>query len=373
MTKKVSFVIPCYKLAYLLPECINSILCQTYEDFEILIMDDCSPDQTPEIAASFRDPRVKHVRNEKNLGHLRNYNKGIELSHGKYVWLISADDCLRRPYALERYVQVMEEHPEVGYVFSPAVRLQDGRETGIVSWSIHGTQDAVFKGHSFLEKLILGNCVVAPAGMVRKECYDKVSVFPPDLSNAGDWYLWCVFALHYDAAYLAEPLVYYRSHETNMSKILTQSARHVIIADNIAVRWRLKAKAEEIGATSVRRLCDEAMATYYAHLLAGKIYDNAMFGMTLEEFEQSLQHHTRTKSEASAMRARVYTALGDQCYLRRDFSQARQYYEWGIRQAPWVIGTLTKYVLLKMGSPGAHLRDFAATYAPRRPAIPVPK
>src|SRR5262245_24068741 len=114
MNKKVSFVVPCYNLAHLLSECINSILSQTYEDFEVLIMDDCSPDQTPAVAQSFRDSRVKHIRNEKNLGHLRNYNKGIELSCGKYVWAISADDCLRRPYALERYIKVMEECPEIG-------------------------------------------------------------------------------------------------------------------------------------------------------------------------------------------------------------------------------------------------------------------
>src|SRR5947209_11370258 len=84
---KVSFVVPCYKLAHLLPECINSILSQTFKDFEILIMDDCSPDNTEEIARSFKDPRVKHIRNDPNLGHLRNYNKGIELSRGRYIWL----------------------------------------------------------------------------------------------------------------------------------------------------------------------------------------------------------------------------------------------------------------------------------------------
>src|SRR5216684_5652724 len=95
MNPKVSFVIPCYKLAHLLPECVNSILSQTYQDFEVLIMDDCSPDHTPEVARSFRDARVKHIRNEPNLGHLKNYNKGIELARGQYVWLISADDCLR--------------------------------------------------------------------------------------------------------------------------------------------------------------------------------------------------------------------------------------------------------------------------------------
>ena len=113
----VSFIVPCYKLAHLLPDCVHSILMQTYRDFEVLIMDDCSPDATPQVAQSFQDPRVKHIRNDPNLGHLRNYNHGIGLSRGKYIWLISADDFLRRPYILQRYVELMENHPQIGFTF----------------------------------------------------------------------------------------------------------------------------------------------------------------------------------------------------------------------------------------------------------------
>ena len=80
MNPLVSFVVPCYKLAHLMPQCVNSILRQSYENYEILIMDNCSPDNTPEVAASFGDPRVKLVRNETNLGHVRNFNKGITLA-----------------------------------------------------------------------------------------------------------------------------------------------------------------------------------------------------------------------------------------------------------------------------------------------------
>jgi len=99
MTEKpaVSFVVPCFNLAHLLPECVNSILRQSYGDFEVLIMDDLSPDDTAAVAKSFSDPRVTYVRNDRNLGHLRNYNKGISLSRGRYIWLISADDYLRKP------------------------------------------------------------------------------------------------------------------------------------------------------------------------------------------------------------------------------------------------------------------------------------
>src|SRR5271166_3653331 len=113
MTPVVSFVVPCYKLAHLLRQCVESILSQSYADLEVLIMDDCSPDNTPEVAQSFRDPRVKYIRNDTNLGHLPNYNKGISLTRGEYVWLISADDYLRRPYILEQYVDLLDRNPQV--------------------------------------------------------------------------------------------------------------------------------------------------------------------------------------------------------------------------------------------------------------------
>src|SRR5205085_7865147 len=88
-TPRVSFVVPCYKLAHLLRDCVESILSQSYRDVEVLIMDDCSPDDTPSVAASFDDSRVRSIRNPVNLGHVRNYNEGIRLSRGEYVWIMS--------------------------------------------------------------------------------------------------------------------------------------------------------------------------------------------------------------------------------------------------------------------------------------------
>jgi glycosyltransferase involved in cell wall biosynthesis len=214
---KVTFFVPCYKLAHLLTACVESILAQTYGDFEVLIMDDCSPDNTPEVARSFTDPRVRHIRNEPNLGHLRNYNKAIALAAGEYVWLISADDRLRSPVVLERYLEVMEAHPRVGFAFCPGVGLQGEQETGIVKYGWLPGPDAVLDGRAFLHRLLESNCVLAPAGLVRKECYERVGVFPLDLPFAGDWYLWCAFALHYDVAYFAEPMVNYREHTESMT------------------------------------------------------------------------------------------------------------------------------------------------------------
>src|SRR6267142_4966294 len=146
----VSFVVPCYKHGHFLAECVGSILAQTFEDFEVLIMDDCSPDETPVVARSFTDPRVVHIRNEQNLGHLANYNKGIDLARGKYIWLINVDDYLRRPYALEKFVAVMEKVPTAAYVFCRAFSVRDGTETQ--PHAVHGTVDRVFDGGEFIKR-----------------------------------------------------------------------------------------------------------------------------------------------------------------------------------------------------------------------------
>src|SRR5262245_43985084 len=165
-TPKVTFIVPCFKLAHLLPDCVNSILGQTFGDFEILIMDDCSPDNTPEVARSFGDPRVKHVRNEPNLGHLRNYNKAIEMAAGEYLWLISADDRLRRPYVLEQYLRVLEANPGVGFAFCPGYALQGNVETEMVGWATLDSPDTILDGRVFLKRLLESNCVLAPSGIV---------------------------------------------------------------------------------------------------------------------------------------------------------------------------------------------------------------
>jgi glycosyltransferase involved in cell wall biosynthesis len=103
-------------------------------------MDDCSPDNTSEVAQSFQDPRVKHIRNDPNLGHLCNYNKGIALARGKYIWLISADDYLFCDYVLEKYVDLLDEHPNVGYTFCPAVSTGSDVDKGLKDWYYMGNQ-----------------------------------------------------------------------------------------------------------------------------------------------------------------------------------------------------------------------------------------
>ena len=356
MNPTVSFVVPCYKLAHLLGECVESILGQTYRDFEVLIMDDCSPDNTAEVAQSFTDPRVRHVRNEPNLGHLRNYNKGIELARGKYVWLISADDRLRRPYVLERYVRLLDEYPKIGYVFCPGVRLRSGQELDVLDYSVHGDHDAIFDGRQFFAQLVKANTIVAASTLVRRTCYETVSKFPLDMPWAGDWYLWCVFALKFDVGYLAEPMVCYREHELSMTTTLMNRDAGICSSEDVAMPWVMRQKVEEAGYSHLIKDCLAAAAVEYARSIASQRYRQANSSMSLEQFEESLCSNTSVKREREWIRARVYARMADLFYGQGQLSLARKFYWSSIRREPWRLKVWTKWLLLRLGSVGRGVR-----------------
>ena len=356
MNPKVTFIVPCYKLAHLLPDCINSILTQTFGDFEVLIMDDASPDNTPEVAASFTDPRVRHIRNQPNLGHLRNYNKGIGLSRGEYVWLISADDYLHRPYVLQRYVDLMDAHPEVGFVFCPGVKVRNGQEIETLGYSLQGGNDRICNGRKFLTKLIRANTIVAASGMVRKICYDSISVFPLDMPWGGDWYLWCVFSLAADVGYFAEPMVCYREHDLSMTTKLMKDDVDQCSREDITMPWIIKLKVKEAGYPYLVKACLDSAAHEYSRRIATKRYKSAAPSMTLEQFEQSLCNSTSDENERRWVRARVYADLADLHYWRHENSLAHQFYTLALRTDRRMPSIWIKRLLLAAGDAGDWIR-----------------
>lgn len=361
----VSFVVLCYKLAHLLPECVNSILSQTYGDIELLIMDDCSPDNTEEVARSFEDPRVRYVRNEKNLGVLRNENEGVRLSRGKYVWIISADDYLRTRGIVRRYVELMEKHSRVGYVICSGVGVRNGKETGILPHSRYRNQDAIVPGHAFLKELLYNNVVLAPSAMARRECYEKVTLYPldstfgdkkVDMVWASDWYVWCAFALFYDVAYFAEPMVCYREHDLSITSMITKKETiDQCAAADIAVPWMTRRKAEEAGLKDVARECVRAAANEYARHADGKRYRGAESCMTFEEFEDSLCRSTENESERNWIRARFYAAKGNASFTKEDMAEARKLYLQSLQKDPLRLAVYAR-LFLSLGRHGIYLR-----------------
>jgi len=346
---KVSFIIPCYNLAHFLADCVNSILSQTYGDFEILIMDDCSPDNTPEVAAQFKDPRVIHIRNEPNLGNIRNYNKGIELSRGRYLWLISADDCLRSRHVLQKYVDLLDQRPEVGFVFCPSMSLVNGKEAGVDGWTAWpGNKDQIISGREVVRHSAYACAVAAPAGMVRGECYTRKGLFRTDLPRTSDYYLWAMFGAIYDAGYFAEPMVYYRQHSSSMETTATQEQPVSLFEEKLRALWTVKKEVEKSGIQGVSSDFHRGLTREYTWRLVDMEIENAPYGRTWDAAIKEIRDNASSEKEAEEIlqliRAGWTSALatgyawnGAGCYQRGQFDKAIAAFRSSLSLNPWGI------------------------------------
>jgi len=110
---KVTVLMPTYNVASYVKEAIESVLQQTYRDFELLVVDDCSTDGTIEVVRSFEDPRMRIVQNEKNVGLAENLNRGLSRITTEYVARMDGDD-IAEPFWLECEVAILDNHPEIG-------------------------------------------------------------------------------------------------------------------------------------------------------------------------------------------------------------------------------------------------------------------
>ncbi|HEV2522846.1 MAG TPA: glycosyltransferase, partial [Candidatus Acidoferrales bacterium] len=297
-------------------------------------------------------------RNETNLGHVRNFNKGITMASGKYVWLVSADDWLRSRDVLKRYVEVMERNPEVGYVFCRGVEVRGKDESGLARGTDCGEKDRIWDGRSFLMRLIQGNCVALSAAMIRKECYDKYGLFSLEMPHANDWYLFCVLALHYRVAYLTEPMVSVRLHEQSLTTAFNQSGKHICSIDELTVLWRVARLAELAGVTSHRRAFNACIVTMAARASTFGPRRGARPGLSETDFEALLRQYVKDSKDEEDIRARIHIVVGDDKFWYGEYENAAEAYLVALKLRPWWIRSWVKYLLLRTGSFGIYIRRF---------------
>lgn len=166
---RVSIGLPVYNGANFLVETVDSILAQTFRDFELIIVDNASTDATQEICAAYaaRDARVCYHRNEQNIGAAANYNLAFEMARGEYFrW--SAHDDLIAPTFLERCVEVLDSDPQVVLCFTRTIAIDDeGNE--IKKYPSKQLPDSADAGQRFRAWVVDPHPVVAVFGLMRRE------------------------------------------------------------------------------------------------------------------------------------------------------------------------------------------------------------
>jgi glycosyltransferase involved in cell wall biosynthesis len=224
----VDIIVPCYKYGRYLRQCVESVLDQEGVDVRVLILDDASPDETPEVGAALAtDPRVEYRRHAVNRGHIATYNEGLlEWAAADYCLLLSADDCLT-PGALRRVALLMDAHADVVLTYGRDIAFQTEE---LPTW--HGSPSAecerdVISYEQFLE----GACaegrtpIQAPTAVVRTATQKKVGGFRREFTHAGDTELWLRLAAEGKVAVVDANQAFRRVHRTNMSWDYSELAR----------------------------------------------------------------------------------------------------------------------------------------------------
>jgi hypothetical protein len=223
MNATVDVVVPCYRYGCYLAQCVQSILDQAEVQVRVLIIDDASPDESADIGADIArsSENVMFLRHERNKGHIRTYNEGIEWAGATYFLLLSADDYLL-PGALAYATRMMEASPDIGLVFGNAlVEFDDGATESVYPLYDRGEKagDRVFRGLDFVRLSGASNLVPTPTAVARTETQKRIGVYRPELPHSGDMEMWLRFAAHGSVGFVDRLQAVYRRHAGNMSNL----------------------------------------------------------------------------------------------------------------------------------------------------------
>ena len=253
----VSVIVPNYNHAKYLPQRIDSILAQTYQDFELIILDDCSTDNSADVINSYADnTKVSHIiLNEQNSGStFIQWQKGFELAKGELIWIAESDDYCDADF-LQKLVRSFKVNENLAFAYCTS-NIVDGNGNHLnrndVACQI---PEGVFDGPKFIKRYMLsGNSVWnASAVVLRKEFALKADKQYMDYKSAGDHLFWAELAEMGQVAHISKEMNYFRQHNNKVTPIKTQDGttyreeysifNYIICRHKISLTKKLYSKA----------------------------------------------------------------------------------------------------------------------------------
>lgn len=218
---KMTVIMPVYNRGNIVKKSVDSVLDQTFKNFELLIIDDCSTDDTWEIITSFKDPRIKCYKLAKNSGAAAARNYGIENSNGSFISFLDSDDTLEREFLKTSLDVLLDTPPRVGFMWTGR-NIITGKDHRSQSWKPSG----VSSYQIFLKHIRIGT----GAGItIKKQVFDKCGKFNENLPAAEDTEFFFRISQHFDFTYTDKCLINIYKNSLNR---LSRNYKKIALAYN---------------------------------------------------------------------------------------------------------------------------------------------
>lgn len=220
-TPFVSIIVPLYNYEKYIFDCITSIMNQTYGDYELIVVDDCSTDKSYKIAKKFRSDKIKVIRLKKNQGYSKAKNEGIILSEGEYITTLDADDMMTKN-SIEVRVKAAIEN-SVPFVHANAIRVK-----GDISLKkCYGLKDPFIQRHPSIYE------IHAQTIFIKRDIFKQYGLFDENLRSRSDREMWWrLFGKpgsgppNLESFYVDECVAYYRCHPLSMWRTRKRNKKH---------------------------------------------------------------------------------------------------------------------------------------------------
>lgn len=282
---KVSIIVPNYNHAKYLPQRIDSILNQTYTDYELILMDDKSLDNSDAILREYAEkyPHIKYYPNERNSGTpFHQWNKGADLAKGEYLWMAESDDFCE-PTLLEKLVRLLDENPKCGIAYAQTYLVDEEGEKlnsylknlAFIYKSDPWEKDFIKNGtEANRDWLIFHNPIPNASGaLIRKEAFINTGKADPNMKLNGDWYVYAKILSEWDLAFCAEHLNFFRVHaQTQRSR---SRATHSIYNEILKLNYFIRDKTPDVESNANEAL--RKVANWWTGSLAHQKWTAANF------------------------------------------------------------------------------------------------
>jgi len=282
---KVSVVVPSYNHERFLRQRIDSILNQTYRDFELIILDDASTDHSPQLLEELlrpqqrRYPRIQLILAHRNSQSVfKQWNSGIALARGEYIWIAESDDYAD-PEFLQILVKVLDEHPHIGLVKCRSTTVDENSrpipEVGEHPITRDWSHDFILRGDEDCRLQLTHGTSIANASAVlfRRQLYLDAGWADPSYRMCADWLQWARMMLRADFAYVSRPLNYYRWHRATVRQ---QCLGNVIQdLEELRVRAYLLSRLP-VSRAMARQIYERAVQRWLFHSLSRRRVEHSL-------------------------------------------------------------------------------------------------